>query len=87
MDEALFEYDSVSICNNGQGLKILDQTKLPNEEVFIILQNEDDFTDAIKKAIEVSYAKFDETIDLTLKKRETDIRLKKEISKHYLGKK
>ena len=47
MDEALFEYDSVSICNNGQGLKILDQTKLPNEEVFIILQNEDDFTDAI----------------------------------------
>ncbi|MDO9680520.1 MAG: S-methyl-5-thioribose-1-phosphate isomerase [Bacteroidales bacterium] len=47
MNEALFEYDSVSICNNGLGLKILDQTKLPNEEVFIILHHEDDFTDAI----------------------------------------
>ena len=47
MVKNLFEYDSVSLCDNGEGLKILDQTKLPNEEVFIILQNEADFTDAI----------------------------------------
>ena len=47
MVKNLFEYDSVSLCDNGEGLKILDQTKLPSEEVFIILKNEDEFTDAI----------------------------------------